>query len=825
MPGCGIIRSFLVFTGLLLAGLLNTEDVEAQSVVRIFLDSRLPQTAKKAVKEMGDILGASPGVSIQFDSLNKYRGIGIYFTVAAYDYYRKAPVALKKMGAEGVYVSSGKEGVYAVANSVEGFSNIVFTYLDKIGFRFYFPDPAWHIIPKKLQLFQTFQTTEKPAFQYRNIFMGWGYGSDILKERYLFWERANRMGGSLQMKAGHSYQKILTDNLAEFQKHPDYLSKPLVNGKLQSKTAFNFSSGGLAELAYRWLAEQFDQANKKDQYLPMLSLEAFDGPNFCDLPECLKIGDNASDQIFYFTNKVAEKLKRTHPDKLIGVLAYNDHIDVPRYPMMDNIFVTLTSGFNPSPYSIDQLIDRWKKKVKRIGMYDYMSVFEWTNEMPGKGFAGNFEMVAFKMKEYSKKGIISYQAESTYGWIPKGLSHYLASRLAWNPGLAIGPILDKFYSDCFPNTHKWIRPVFESWIKIPIFTENDIYNWLYQVKKAFNSTTDSAELERIHQLALYLKYVTLFKAYDDVKTDTVKAKEAATDLFAYMNQVMEKGVVASYAGINTMAPKLGANFAYNSKAAIWKSRQVVVPGSKKEWDAYLDGQMSILQRMQPVKEYKNAPFLDKQEMASLSRQFKAPNKSQAVSFNATLLSIVDTRNSDSLDLQISGGRIKLSGIVSVRVYKWSDDLVPRGKPLLTARFQASKEFRKVSLSSLPRNKYLILSSDSSTTGAYLYFPKKMRYSIVASSDFPIRGSFYNNYYIYIPKGTKVFYITKTQYLQVLDPAGTRTSYSTQESRLVEIKVKEGSYGWWRILSQLNDIYFTGVPPLLSRDPESFFFPE
>ncbi len=814
------VIAVVLSTGLLIAG-----TAAGQRTVSVFLDPRLPASVKSATREMSTILGRSQGLRVQLDSSGRYKGEGIYFTVAGYDYYAKTPASLQKMGPEAVYIQSGREGVYAVANSPEGFSNAVFTYLDKIGFRFYFPDPAWHIVPDKPQLFASFEILEEPDYQFRSIFMGWGYGSDLLKDRYLFWERANRMGGILQVKAGHMYQKILADKIKEFQQHPDYLSKPLINGKKQSKTSFNFASDGLANLAHQWLAEQFDLAEKKGQYLPMLSLEPFDGPNFCDLPACLKIGDNAGDQIFFFTNKVAAKLKTSHPGKLIGVLAYNDHIDIPKYPISDNVFVTLTTSYNNSSYSVDQLIDRWKTKVKRMGIYDYMSVFAGTNEMPGKGFAGNYLGVAAKMKSYFSRGIVSYQSESTYGWIPKGLSHYLASRLTWNTSQSVDSILDKFYNDCFPKTQKWIRPVFESWTKPFILTEHDIYTWFNNVKEAFDATNDPAELGRIHQLALYLKYVALFKTYDESKTNEAQNKKAATELFSYMNQIMETGVVASYAGINTLAPRLGNSFAYNNKEAVWRTYRASVPASRKEWDIFFAGRLSSLKRMQAVESYQQVPFVEKKESANLSRQFKVQNRQQAITFSGPLLAIIDTRRSDSLQLQISGGRVKLSGTVSVQVFKWNDELKPQGEPLLINRFQANRKMNKVSLSSLPKDRYLILASDSSGTGAQLYFPQKMSYSIVASPASPVKGAFYNNYYFYVPKNTKVFYITKTHYLQLFDPAGNRSVYGNAGDKLVEVKVKEGSQGWWRMQMQLQDIYLTGVPPLLSRDPLSFFLPE
>lgn len=796
----------------------------ARQSPRVYLDQKLPTQAKTAIYTAVELLAANKGERVQLDSVNRFSGSGIYFTTRDADYYRQAPAALAKLGEEAIFIQSNGKSVYAVGNSALAVQHAVFTYLDRIGIRFYFPDPAWHVRPAKLDLFKTFQLLQQPDFSYRSIFMGWGYGSETLKQKYLFWEKANRMGGALPVRAGHIYQRILADRIEEFKKHPEYLSKPLLNGKKQKGTSFNYASSGLIQLTYEWLVEQFDRAEKRGDPVPMLSLEPFDGPNYCDLPECQKIGKNTSDQVFYFANQVARKLKKTHPDKWIGLLAYYDHIDIPKYDLEDNIFITLTSAYNTSSYSIDQLIERWKSKVGGLGMYDYMSVFAATNEMPGRGFGGNYATVARIIRKYRREGIVAYQAESTYGWITKGISHYLASRLLWDATTDTSSVLDQFYKDCFPNTAQWIRPVFASWTRPFIMTENDIYNWFSAIRSAMVATTDQQEMERLHQLALYIRYVTLFNAYYAVKADPVKSRKAAIELTAYMNAVQETGVLASYAGLQTLAGTLGKDFAYNNKSAVWRNTKPSVPEKRSDWTSFFATYLPTLQRMAPIRHYSGAPFVESNEAKSLSRTFKVVNKTQVVSFNGKLVTIIDTEHSDSLQLKISGGRIKPAGTVGFDVYPWNDQLTPTGKVLKSARFAATKKFNTFSLSDLPRGRYLVVASDSSNTGAHLYFPKKLRYSIIASPESPANGGFYNNYYIYVPKNTSVFYITKTHYFQLFDPNGKRSAYATQGSKLVEIKVNKEQWGWWRVQMQLQNIYFQGIPPLMSRDPESYFLP-
>lgn len=796
-----------------------------RTTVRVYQDRQLPSEAKQVIREMVSQLKQIPGVAIQIDSVSRFTGKGIYFTLTDVDQYSRVPSSFKKTAEEAIYIKSNSESVYSVSNSVVGFSNAVYTWLHKLGFRYYFPDPAWHIIPAKASLFTDFTIEDEPDFAYRSIYMGYGYGSDQLKSRYEFWERANRMGGYFRVRTDHVYPKILTAKKAEFEKNPTYLTKPLLNGVKQSGTTFNFGSTGLVNLVHQWLVEQFEREKKAGNNTPMLSLETFDGPNVCNLPECVKIGPSTSDQFFYFTNQVAKKLKTSHPGKYIGVLAYNDHIDIPKTTLEDNIFVTLTTAYNPSAYTTDQLVDRWKTRVKRLGIYDYIGLFTSTYELPGRGLAGNYNNQTAAIRKHHSRGIVSYQAESTYGWIPKGLGHYLVSQLTWDASQPEGPIVDRFFKDCFPNTEKWIRPVFESWNKPFFLTENDIYVWFTAVKDAMAATKDRAELERIQHIALYLKYVFMHKAYDDVKSDAIKSKEKGAELLAYMNQIQETGVVASYAGINVLAPSFGADFAIKNKSAVWRTKSVSVPKNVAEWNKWIASITPSLQKMSPYKTYDKAPFIPASELKSIAVKSFVANNTQEISFNGDLIAIVDTKNSDSLFLNIKGGRIKQAGELKVRVYPWNNAMKPVGKELLSATFNANQKYNKVSLATLPKDRYVVLLSDPNYSGAHVYFPRKLKFSVIASPEYPIRYAFYNNYYIYVPKGTDVFYITKTHYLQLFDPAGKKSAYATQESKLVEVKVGEGRHGWWRVQMQLRDIYFSGIPPLLSRDPESFFMPD
>ena len=82
----------------------------------------------------------------------------------------------------------------------------------------------------------------------------------------------------------------------------------------------------------------------------------------------------------------AKELKKTHPGKYIGILAYSWHSDPPGFDLEDNIFVQLTAGMNSSRFSFEDLLTGWSERSSKMGIYEYYSYWEMDKCMlPGGG--------------------------------------------------------------------------------------------------------------------------------------------------------------------------------------------------------------------------------------------------------------------------------------------------------------------------------------------------------------------------------------------------------------------------------------------------------
>lgn len=814
-----ILKWLSCFLGSLLLCLQSSADQ-----VKIFVDAPVSARERQAAGElMEQLRKGSPGNEFICDSVGRFAGKGIYITTTSKDKFRKAPgAALAKLGIEGVYLAGTSQYVYIVGNSDLAAQQGASLYLQRLGYRFYFPNQAWHIIPESKNIFPTFTQLSSPSFAYRHISMGGGYGNDNLKNEFNKWERLNLMPGWMQVDCAHAYYYLLIENRQAFEKNPQFMTKPLVNGGRQAKAALNYANSDLVDVTYKWVANAFDKAAAKGQRLDMRSLDPFDGNNFCGLPECLKIG-SVSDQVFSFTNKVAAKLQKSHPGKKIGMLAYYDHIDIPKFPLQNNIFVMLTNGYNTTRYSIDELIQRWKTKVKQLGIYDYLAIYAGSSaDLPGKEAGGKYKNLAATLRRFHKAGIIAYEGESTHGWLAKGLGHYLIARLTWDINGDAAAIADEFFRLCFPQSQKYVKAIFDSWNDRYLITDEDFYIWFTNLRLAFEASTNQEELERINQLALYLYYVKLHQ--DFMNAPKEQSIQKGMELCAFLSAIQPLTVVPSFAALNILTPQLGKGNELNNKDAAWKKINIIYPKNKNEWLSFIDGYVPKLKHITGIVSYSKPPFLTKEELKKVPATFTGKTVKRVMAFSGKMVAIVDTRNviADSLFIRMSGGTYKKTGSIGITVYQWNDDMLPQGKTLLSKSYPADGNEYVTKLSGIPRGRYIFSFTDGGTLGV-VYFPENMKFSYLASEQTPIPGGSFNSFSFYVPPGTKKFYITKVHFLQLYPPDNKQIQSPTNE-KLMEFNVSPTQWGWWRALQQRGQFHLSGIPPLVSRDPNSFLWP-
>ena len=260
----------------------------------------------------------------------------------------------------------------------------IFTWLESLGYRYYFAHPDWHIVPSITNLYTPLNIVSKPSFACRRIIYGYGTGSVKADKDFEFWHLANRMGGSLYTYYGHVYDDIVARNTAAFKEHPEWFYPSPAKGQLPTVPKFDMTREGLVQLVIKDAEKQVEASLKnKTQTYKMISMGPSDGVGTCNTTACQQLG-TITDRVYYLVNRVAAALRKKYTDTWVGCLAYSEYIAPPTRKIEPNVYVSITTAFNNTTYTTEQLVDEWRKKGATVGIYDYFSWFAWDQEVPGQ---------------------------------------------------------------------------------------------------------------------------------------------------------------------------------------------------------------------------------------------------------------------------------------------------------------------------------------------------------------------------------------------------------------------------------------------------------
>ena len=156
-----------------------------------------------------------------------------------------------------------------------------------------------------------------------------------------------------------------------------------------------------------------------------------------------------SHRYFGWLNRVAAELEKTHPDKLIGCLAYSTYILPPEgLDLHPNIIPYLTSNRadygEPEFRAQDQaLLERWGEAANLVGIYDYAY---------GMGFAVPriyTHLLQEALQHAVKQGVKGFYAEVYPNWGLDGPKLYLMSRMLWDPSVDVDAVMKEWNERMF----------------------------------------------------------------------------------------------------------------------------------------------------------------------------------------------------------------------------------------------------------------------------------------------------------------------------------------------------------------------------------------
>lgn len=249
--------------------------------------------------------------------------------------------------------------------------------------------------------------------------------------------------------------------------HPEYFA--LVNGKRIKPGGFDgnlcFSSMECAdEYAKNFIRERIENGLETGTY----GIGAEDNNILCLCEKCrspislpdgkvLKIGDDEelfrSTQFFIWLNRIAEKVKKAHPEVKIATIAYMYATRPPAIRLCDNITVNYgpigknmkQDYFGPTNVKWKKYLDEWSERCKELSFFEYWGDGSQFPRPITKILARDIPyMIAHKTTRVNSEW--GHGKGSQYVSAPE---FWVACKLMWNPEIPLEEYRERYFRRAF----------------------------------------------------------------------------------------------------------------------------------------------------------------------------------------------------------------------------------------------------------------------------------------------------------------------------------------------------------------------------------------
>jgi len=380
-------------------------------------------------------------------------------------------IPFERLGSEGFVLRTDGNQVLIVGGRQRGTMYGVYTFLEKLGCRWFTRDMS--VIPKKPALMvEPLDEIQKPAFEYREPFFREASDKD--------WAARNKVSGSsmnLDDSTGgkfeyypfvHTFYSILPPD-RYFADHPEYYAQ--VDGQRRRERAqLCLTNPEVLRLTIQTVLEWIEQHPEASIY----SVSQNDSEGWCECDNCRGVeqeeGGAHSGPILRFVNAVAIEVAKQHPEKLIDTLAYwySEAPPLHAHPL-PNIRIRLCPIGACEAHAYETCKDdayflrhlqAWSKITNQLYIWHYVTNFShYLLPFP------NFDELAADIPMYRKNGVVGIFLEGDYaeggGGENAELRSYVMARLLWNPSLEVNKVLSEFMTAYYDKAAHPMRAYFE----------------------------------------------------------------------------------------------------------------------------------------------------------------------------------------------------------------------------------------------------------------------------------------------------------------------------------------------------------------------------
>ncbi len=789
--------------------------IDGKPAMPIVIAKNAGARTRQAANTLADYLGKIAGA--KFEVVTGDGNNGIVVGVAK-DFAIASPGTLRSNDptrTEDYWLRAHLHGLYVLGASEQAVEHAVWDVLYHLGHRQFFPGPTWEVIPSSKNLSLAVDQYEHPSYHARRIWYGYGAATWAAKP-YADWCAKNRAVSGVTINSGHAYQGIVARNKAEFEKHPEY--RGLVNGERKSHQ-FCISNDDLRKLVVKDALQQLaDKAERQS-----ISLEPADGGGWCECKECRKLG-SVSDRVVTLANQVAEAVQAKHPDKYVGVYAYNQHSPPPTIKVHPRVVVQVATAFIQGGYSVDQLMTGWQKQQATIGVREYYSVNTWDRDLPGRARGANIDYLARTIPQFHSQGARFMSAESSDNWGCNGLGYDLAARMLWDVREAkkIDALKADFFDKAFGPAQK---PVADFYRLIdakskPLLTDDLMGRMYRKLDEARALTNDPKIRARIDDLVLYTRYVELWSDYSSVQGEERQKRFEA--LIKHALRMRKTMMIHAYGLVRDLPNR--------DKSVVLPKEVKGAKEAKNPWidnNAFAEAELAALVKtgITERKLFDFEPVAYSDELIPATKLKLPPVKTGSAG--------IYSRGVRSFWTWVDKGpaELKLQGMGGI-VYQNKGDAAfslfpaeePEGKSVSEAKLPPDKVEHEMILKTTFKGLHRIEVSDHSA-GTRTSWLDGMPMTLVSRLDTPVNFAGRWSMYFYVPKGTKIIGGYASGFGDLLDPTGKKVHTFDKKAAYFSIPVPAGQDGkLWKFQNGIGQRLLMTVPPSLARNERELLLP-
>jgi hypothetical protein len=417
---------------------------------------------------------------------------------------------------------AGSNRVIVAGATLDALRDAVWDLLKYAGYRHYFQTPTWEVIPSTPSLSLSLAVDEKPAFVARQFTFQrslhvWdtAFGNANTAEQ-ADWRKHNRLGGITELDTIASYNAIM----AWWATHhgggafPAQLTtNPTAsNSGRQFCLTSSFNLGGTQYTAQSVVAEWAANQNSTTTLVVPISPNGVTWASSTSGSGlyCNDINDPTYANIANREAALANAVAAVQPNKVISMRTTMDAVEPPTLALRQNVFPEVVSTYES--FAVDGRISSWGVPAKEVGVSDFLAAAG--NEIPGDVSMSTVDIVD-RISKYYSLGVRQYAVDVNVGWAIPGPSVWALSQALWD---ADGPLSGESYRDDFFN-HAFgpasgaARKYYDALEKRPIWSE-DIIGVMYgALQDGLGATSDLAIQNRLGDLALYTRYLELYRKF------------------------------------------------------------------------------------------------------------------------------------------------------------------------------------------------------------------------------------------------------------------------------------------------------------------------